>query len=258
MDEDIIEFYSTKRENYEETLDKELEKRKFEVENKRMLYYIIRELKNLYPRGIDNILDVGGSIGATLYTISQYLKINNAYSIDLYLPPIEIQNKLPNIKFLKSSAYELTKLFKEEYFDVVLLIDVIEHLFDTDKAVEEIRKVLKNNGILVISTPNLSSFINRLLLFFGYQPLGTEVSTIKHYGRPRKYNLREGVAGHIRVFTYKALNEFLEDKGFSIIKSYTVINNWPKEYNILHRFESFLIKINKSFGSRILVIARKK
>ena len=90
-------------------------------------------------------------------------------------------------------------------------IDVIEHLFDTDKAIAEIRKVLRKDGFLVISTPNLSSFANRLLLLFGYQPLGTEVSTHKHYGRPKKYNLREGVAGHIRVFTYKALIEFLKD-----------------------------------------------
>jgi 2-polyprenyl-3-methyl-5-hydroxy-6-metoxy-1,4-benzoquinol methylase len=86
-------------------------------------------------------------------------------------------------------------------FDVVLLIDVIEHLFGTDRAIAEIRKVLRKDSFLVISTPNLSSFANRLLLLFGYQPLGTEVSTHKHYGRPKKYNLREGVAGHLRMFS---------------------------------------------------------
>lgn len=139
-------------------------------------------------------------------------------------------------------------------FDVVLLIDVIEHLFDTDKAIAEIRKVLRKDGILVISTPNLSSFANRLLLLLGYQPLGTEVSTHKHYGRPKKYSFREGVAGHI---TYKALLEFLKDNGFEIIKAYTVINNWPKEYNLLHYIERLLITVNKSLGSRILVIGKK-
>ena len=75
--------------------------------------------------------------------------------------------------------------------------------------------------------------------------------------RPKKYNLREGVAGHIRVFTYKALIEFLKDNGFEAIRAFTVINNWPKEYNILHNVEKFLTTINKSFGSRVLIIGKK-
>jgi len=257
MDESFRDFYSRERRVYEGTLEEELGKRKFEIENKRMLYYIIRELKLLFPSGINNVLDVGGGIGATLYSISQYVKISNAYSVDLYIPPEYIQKVLHNIKFVNATVYDLSKIFNENFFDVVLLIDVIEHLFDTDKAIAEIRKVLRKDGFLVISTPNLSSFANRLLLLFGYQPLGTEVSTHKHYGRPKKYNLREGVAGHIRVFSYKALLDFLKDNGFEAIRAFTVINNWPKEYNILHNVEKFLTTINKSFGSRVLIIGKK-
>jgi len=256
LDESFRDFYSRERRVYENTLEEELEKRKFEIENRRMLYYIVRELKLLFPSGINNVLDVGGGIGATLYSISQYVKINNAYIMDLYTPEY-IQKVLHNYKFINATVYDLSKIFNENFFDAVLLIDVIEHLFDTDKAIAEIRKVLRKDGILVISTPNLSSFVNRLLLLFGYQPLGTEVSTHKHYGRPQKYNLREGVAGHIRVFTYKALIEFLKDNGFEVIRAFTVINNWPKEYNILHSIEKFSITINKSFGSRILIIGKK-
>ncbi|WP_187146914.1 hypothetical protein [Saccharolobus islandicus] len=50
----------------------------------------------------------------------------------------------------------------------------------------------------------------------------------------------------------------MKDNGFEIVRAYTVINNWPKEYNILHKIERFLIMLNKSFGSRILLIGRKK
>ena len=257
MDDRINEFYTTGRKNYEDVLSVEIEKREFEVREKRLLYYVINELKKLFPNGINRILDVGGGIGATLHVMSRYVRINEAYSIDLYVPPLEVQNQLSNIKFLKGSAYDLTKTFGSNYFDVVILIDVIEHLFDPDAAIAEIKSVLKSNGVLVVTTPNLSSFVNRLLLLLGYQPLGTEVSTRKYYGRPKKYNLREGVAGHIRVFTFKALNEFLEDNGFRILASYTVINNWPSEYKILHPFERFIIKLNKSLGSRILVVAQK-
>ena len=59
------------------------------------------------------------------------------------------------------------------------------------------------------------------------------------------------------MFSYKALLEFLKDNGFEVIKAYTVINNWPKEYSLLHHIEKFLITINKSLGSGILVIGKK-
>ena len=241
-----------------DSLNEHLEMLEAEVRSRGMLYYIIKELKRLFPDGVSRVLDVGGGIGATLYLINRHVKINEAYSVDLYVPPQEIQQQLSNIKFLKGSAYDLSKMFGPSYFDVVLLIEVIEHLFDPDKAITEIKNILKDNGILIISTPNLSSFINRLLLLLGYQPLGTEVSTRKHYGRPKKYNLKEGVVGHIRLFTFRALNEFLEDNGFRILTSYSVINTWPTEYKILQLFESFIIKLNKSLGSRILLVAQKE
>lgn len=96
-------------------MEEELRKRKFEIENKRMLYYIIKELKSLFPNGINNVLDVGGGIGATLYSISQYVKISNAYSVDLYTPPEYIQRALHNIKFLDATVYDLSKILNENF-----------------------------------------------------------------------------------------------------------------------------------------------
>jgi hypothetical protein len=115
MDESFRDFYSRERRVYEGTLEEELGKRKFEIENKRMLYYIIRELKLLFPSGINNVLDVGGGIGATLYSISQYVKISNAYSGDLYKPPEYIQKVLHNIKFVNATVYDLSKIFSENF-----------------------------------------------------------------------------------------------------------------------------------------------
>lgn len=85
MDESS-EIFTYERKAYEGTLDEEL-KNKFEIDNKQILYYIIKELKSLFPNGINNILDVGGGIDPTLNSITQHVKINNAYSTDLYVPP---------------------------------------------------------------------------------------------------------------------------------------------------------------------------
>ena len=58
--------------------------------------------------------------------------------------------------------------YKDETFDLVLLLDVIEYLFDTDRLLFEVKRGLKPGGIAVISTPNLASWYNRLFLLFGW------------------------------------------------------------------------------------------
>ena len=79
MDESFRDFYSRERRVYENTLEEELEKRKFEIENRRMLYYIVRELKLLFPSGINNVLDVGG--GAIQ---GSFANCNNSVDLDLF------------------------------------------------------------------------------------------------------------------------------------------------------------------------------
>ena len=50
-----------------------------------------------------------------------------------------------------ASAYELP--FEGEVFDAVVSSDVIEHLKDVDVFLKEIKRVLKPNGVAIISTP---------------------------------------------------------------------------------------------------------
>ncbi len=61
--------------------------------------------------------------------------------------------------------------------------EVIEHLYNSDLVISEIYRILKRNGILILSTPNLASWINRLVLLLGYQPFSHDVSFIKGFGR---------------------------------------------------------------------------
>lgn len=94
--------------------------------------------------------------------------------------------------------------------DIVILSEVIEHLVDTDSAVEEIHRVLRPGGTLLLSTPNLAAWYNRGLLMLGVQPIFSEVSLRGIYGRPGSQ-----VVGHLHMFTRRALTEFLTARGFT-------------------------------------------
>lgn len=58
------------------------------------------------------------------------------------------------------------------YFDLVMALDVIEHLYDTDVFLMELSRVLHKDGRLLISTPNLGWWWSRLRLLAGRPPAG--------------------------------------------------------------------------------------
>ena len=96
--------------------------------------------------------------------------------------------------------------------DVVIMSELIEHLVDPDGAIAEVRRVLRPGGSLLLSTPNLAAWYNRGLLAAGIQPVFSEVSLRGVFGRPGSV-----VAGHLRLFTRRALTEFLTASGFRCV-----------------------------------------
>lgn len=57
--------------------------------------------------------------------------------------------------------------FEKETFDLVFCSEVIEHNVDTYKFLNEINRVLKKGGKLLLSTPNSSFWVYRILSLFG-------------------------------------------------------------------------------------------
>jgi SAM-dependent methyltransferase/uncharacterized protein YbaR (Trm112 family) len=102
--------------------------------------------------------------------------------------------------------------FMDGVFDVIVLSEIIEHLVDPDDALDEAIRVLRPGGSLFLSTPNLAAWFNRVLLLAGVQPVFTEVSLRRIYGRPGTE-----VVGHLRVFTLAALRGLLRGHGLDIV-----------------------------------------
>lgn len=168
-----------------------------------------------------NLIDVGCGNGAILKFLRTHFFTHFQYSgIDLF--ENHDRNENP-IHFFKR---DLNTDFSEglDAYDVVLTCEVIEHVIDTDHFITKVKNLLKPGGTLLITTPNLASFFNRILLLFGYQPLHTEVSWQNPYlGREKLYDLahqtKAPAAGHLRVFTHSALVAFLKFHGFQVEES---------------------------------------
>lgn len=116
-------------------------------------------------------------------------------------------------------------------YDLVLFFEVLEHLVDTGAAVANLRKLLKPDGWLLLSTPNLAGWIDRFSLLFGMQPHTMEVSFIPYrFGNPLVARLlphgpNDVAAGHLRVFTLRALKAFLRWHGIRPVRVGGCVNH---------------------------------
>lgn len=163
--------------------------------------------------GKSQILDIGCGQNAVL---SKYIAKEDEYYGCDYYPKIK-NKKITNYHQIDLNNQELNKIIKDK-FDFVFCGEVIEHIFSPDHLLREIGKILKKNGVLILSTPNLAYLPNRLMLLLGISPFFLENSSDYKLGRYTKalgqMNITEG---HIKVFTYQALKELFELTNFEII-----------------------------------------
>lgn len=92
--------------------------------------------------------------------------------------------------------------FEEGYFDVVFAGEIIEHLYDPEAFMREVRRVLRPGGAIVLTTPNLASLGNRMRLLVGRYP-----KLMSPY-------LSEGMGDHIHMFTVDTLERLFVKTGF--------------------------------------------
>lgn len=140
--------------------------------------------------------------------------------------------------------------FRSGVFDLCCGLDVIEHIINIDGFLFEIHKTLKDRGKFIIVTPNLASFVERMLLLLGYQPQNIEVSKYHKFGSLR----RTPPVGHFRGFTLSALTEMLEHHNFRIEK----VGVTTYYGGLLKCVDVFLGKIRKTLGSLFVVVASKQ
>jgi len=107
----------------------------------------------------EKILDLG--CGSGYYVKYLVDKGAEAYGIDLsgeYIKQAKSYVSSDRANFKIASAINVP--FRNEYFDKVLMTEVIEHVPNNKKALKEVRRVLKTGGSAVITTINRNSYMN--------------------------------------------------------------------------------------------------
>lgn len=116
------------------------------------------DVLELVSTGEHNVLDIGGGVGACAAYLKSCGKATRATVVDLVG-----DNCLPEIDAAYGGDLEdpelLARVSEEQGpFDVILCLDVLEHLKDPWSVVSLAHKILKPGGILVVSVPNVRNY----------------------------------------------------------------------------------------------------
>ena len=184
------------------------------------------------------VLDVGcgnGEIGRLLLGEG-----NRLWGIDIAKGALRRANRYFPARFCDLETQAIP--FRRK-FDVVFAGEIIEHVFDTSGVIQKLAAVLKKNGALVITTPNLASLGRRLLLLIGKNPLTeTDVDSLSS-------------AGHLRYFVKENLISLLEKNNFQVVYFGFDRVNFLASGRLKSRW---LAKIFPSLGRTLIIKAIKK
>lgn len=148
---------------------------------------IILRLVNKFANG--NILDVGCGDG---YIIANFPKFKEVIGIDISGQAVRIaKSKNPKIVFTVASCTNIP--FSDNSFDTVVASEIIEHVNyeDGKMLLKEARRILKPQGKLIISTPNLS---NPYMKF-----LQIRHKNIEHLKEYTKREFAELISTHFKI-----------------------------------------------------------
>ena len=130
--------------------------------------------------------------------------------------------------------------------------EIIEHVFFTEAFLEDLRRVAAPGCRMVLSTPNLSAWFNRVFVLLGLQPLFTDTGV-----RPSasgNWLIKPSLpAGHIRSFTLSSLTHLLKTCGWETEAAY----GQPILGNRLRPIDKLVSRLSPAMASDLMLVCRR-
>lgn len=118
----------------------------------------LKELRKLFGNKKIDIYDAGTGFGQYAYFISKNLQPNSLFAVDVKKDWIEDCKKFfkqINIDKVEFAVEDLTKIEHENRFDLIVCVDVMEHIENDVKVFENYYRALREGGYVLINTPSI-------------------------------------------------------------------------------------------------------
>ena len=207
----------------------------------------------LISTDVKSVLDIGCGGGRMAFEISKKMANAKVVGVDGDLEYIELAKKMyksDNLTFIHAKIDEKLK-FGENSFDLVIFIDVIEHLLNPAFVLKEIYSLLKPGGILIVSTDNVFYIRN----FFKYILQSYGILKVKAH---IWHNLDRFYAWNQHLYTWQmdTLYTLLKVSGFELISNH-FSSNQPLSYKLSCKIRTVLFKLFPLVSNKIIIKAYK-
>jgi ubiquinone/menaquinone biosynthesis C-methylase UbiE len=162
-------------------------------------FQIAIEMIKKYKRNVDNVFDLGCSTGLFLEKAAQLGWTPYGSDVNRHLVEENRGKYGEQVKLQKGIFID----FPDQYFDVVTMFDTIEHLPDPVATLREVSRVLRHDGLVVITTPNVAGLFPKCT----YGLFGKTLGAWEHPTPP----------GHIYQFSDQTLDMTLKQAGLSCV-----------------------------------------
>lgn len=160
----------------------------------------LKAVLSLMNKNHQNILDVGCASGWFLSQVASKYPKAKCTGVDVYKKGIEYGKKTyKSLNLIVADAHKLP--FPNKSFDVIICTEVLEHVVNPDKVLIEIKRLLSEDGIVIIEMDTGNILFNIAWFFWTH--------------------LRRGVwkDAHINSFNLKKLKKMILDSKFNIKKT---------------------------------------
>lgn len=180
--------------------------------------HVLSILNRINLNEIRNVLDAGCGQSEILFWLAKRFPHIRGTGIDFDQKRIVENKKIATKTQSKNLAFEqgdLVNLAHDKSYDVIISMDVLEHINDDHTVVENFRKCLNPGGILILHLPKRNSDAWRFLPMF------------------RRYQTHD----HVRPeYSYSEIESLLTISGFKIVSRYDTYGKWGElafEFNYL-------------------------
>lgn len=105
-----------------------------------------------YVKKDDTVLEIGASVYERTKDLAPYCK--KIIGVELFPERIPKKKESGKIKYIRGDWQKLTKILPKNSIDIAVNNQVLEHVHNDVKALDELYTVLKPGGIVLMCTPN--------------------------------------------------------------------------------------------------------
>lgn len=166
--------------------------------------YLVRKffksLGYLYEKiNVETIIDVGCGEGMVLNYLNSNYEVKKCFAIDANVDEVnDAKNNIPFCNVSVGSIYEIP--YSDNYIDLVICSEVLEHLDNPDIAIEQLQRVSKTYAILSVPREPIWRILN-MVRFKYWNRLGNTPDHLNHWSK-RKF--KRFVSNYFDIIEIKA------------------------------------------------------